>query len=220
MPAHRKRRATRPSALRCELWGNAEVRPGVSTKDHWTVWVPYEGEAQDETAHGPARATGGNWSTLDDADWREYAKGVEERLQVTDPEDEPVRTLREIQKVTREVGNELRKQEDARRQEERGRQREAEDANNGAGAKTREEHLEHVARWQRLTDAAYAWNGRGGLSALGKDGEWLAHQECGKEYKRQTAGMTREHRKEVLEVVVRSGEWHCASLPAGSGRVG
>ena len=34
---------------------------------------------------------------------------------------------------------------------------------------TREEHVAEVARWQRLTDAARAWSGRGGLSALGKD---------------------------------------------------
>ena len=32
--------------------------------------------------------------------------------------------------------------------------------------------METVARWQRLADASQNWSGRGGLSALGDDGEW------------------------------------------------
>ena len=67
--------------------------------------------------------------------------------------------------------------------------------------RTREEHVEEVARWQRLVDSTRAWSGRGRLSALGKDGDWLAAQPSGKEFRAQTAHMSRARRREALEVI-------------------
>ena len=43
--------------------------------------------------------------------------------------------------------------------------------------------------------------GRGKLSALGKDGEWLAGRQSGKDFRKQTAHLTRARRRDALEAL-------------------
>ena len=187
-----------------QLWGQTEVKPGVTAHDHMTIWTEFKGAAdEDEEGKGPKRKQGENWSDLTDAQWERFRDGALEEVQQPGARLARGRAhmeIRRIQNVLLDVASQVKTTFSAYGQTEEA-EVSSEEGEGTPTPRTRKEHTQEVARWQRLKEQAEAWSGRGALRSLGTDGEWLARQQCGKAFSAQTAAAGRAARREQLEIL-------------------
>ena len=129
------------------LWGAKEVRPGVGTKDHKTIWVRFMGGNMEEDGKGEQRKISKNWgkTKMDEKAWKTYKAEVTSRFQNTTIEaiKDPRRRAKKIQDMTLEIATKIWEERNGNRRKEAGEDKKEEKEAN-TDTRTREQHLERI----------------------------------------------------------------------------